>query len=293
MKTPHFQFERCQGIVWVCDIHSSSSYLNKDEMIDTTEEFFSRLHWLGKVAVNSAGGEFIKWTGDGFLAWFPVKLHREIGSQAANVLRTIWLLTIINNVTSLGVSPKVQFRLKHGLTIERDAILTKISDERAEYYDLIGRSVVLAFRIAGIKIDDFPGVVTQREIVELTASEDISYIKFKRLRINAEERLKYFKGDKLGTDSIYCSTNQKKQRSSIKTILRRIDRITASTTQQNEVEINSTITQFIEAMQSGPIWANQVLNEYIKFVREDLLGSLHKVKHVLETSQEKSEIPDV
>jgi len=34
------------------------------------------------MVVESAGGRFIKWTGDGFLAWFETPLHRELGKVA-------------------------------------------------------------------------------------------------------------------------------------------------------------------------------------------------------------------
>ena len=82
MKETSFTFERGRGVVWVCDIQNSSRFLNDDESVQAMEQFFPRLHWLGKVAVDAAGGRFVKWTGDGFLAWFPIELYRELGPQA-------------------------------------------------------------------------------------------------------------------------------------------------------------------------------------------------------------------
>lgn len=104
MKETTFTFERGRGIVWVCDIQDSSKHLNKNESAQAIEEFFQRLHWLGKLAVSAAGGQFVKWTGDGFLAWFPIELYRELGPQAAGVVNISKQITVINNVTGLGVS---------------------------------------------------------------------------------------------------------------------------------------------------------------------------------------------
>ena len=151
MKETKFSFERGRGLVWVCDVTNSSKYLNDDESVMAIEEFLPRLHWVAKAAVNAAGGHFVKWTGDGFLGWFPIELHRELGSQSAKVIEIIWHLSVINNVTKLGIEGSIPFHLRHGLTIEHDALITNISDEQGEFLDLIGRSVVLAFRLSGIK----------------------------------------------------------------------------------------------------------------------------------------------
>ena len=151
MKEGRFSFERGRGVVWVCDVESSSKHLNDDKSVSAMEEFLPRLHWLGKVAVSAAGGCFLKWTGDGFLAWFPIALHRELASKSPDVIEAIWHLTVMNNVTGLGVTERTRFHLRHGVTVEHDALITKISEEHGESIDLIGRSVVLAFRLAGIR----------------------------------------------------------------------------------------------------------------------------------------------
>ena len=101
MKETIFSFERGRGVVWVCDVANSSKYLNDDESVMTMEGFLPRLHWVAKLAVNAAGGQFVKWTGDGFLGWFPIELHRELGSQSAKVMEIIWCLTLMNNLRML------------------------------------------------------------------------------------------------------------------------------------------------------------------------------------------------
>jgi len=85
----NFQFERARGIVWVCDIANSTKLLNDNKTAGLIEEFLPRLHWLGIAIVKAAGGTFIKWTGDGFLAWFEIPLHRDLPFRARGVMRAL------------------------------------------------------------------------------------------------------------------------------------------------------------------------------------------------------------
>src|ERR1051326_3424248 len=59
-----FKFRRSRGVVWVCDVAGSSSRLNSETGVENTEAFLPRLYWVATLAVESAGGRFIKWTGD-------------------------------------------------------------------------------------------------------------------------------------------------------------------------------------------------------------------------------------
>ena len=77
----------------------------------------------------------MKWTGDGFLALFPIALHRELASKSPDVIEAIWHLTVMNNVTRLGVTERIPFHLRHGVTVEHDALITKISEEHGESID--------------------------------------------------------------------------------------------------------------------------------------------------------------
>src|SRR5437879_6459707 len=98
-----FAFARARGVVWVCDVARSTSVLNDDASVDALEEFLPRLYWTALQAVHAAGGVFVKWTGDGFLAWFETELERTLGKQAQAIFTTAWHLTFLINVTSLGV----------------------------------------------------------------------------------------------------------------------------------------------------------------------------------------------
>jgi len=125
-RPAEFEFDRSRGVVWVCDVAGSSSRLNSDGGVEDTEAFLPRLYWTAALAVESAGGKFIKWTGDGFLAWFETPLHRDLGRTACRCLEAVWHLTLMVNVTQLGLAPKRRFKIRHGLAYEQDALLTKI-----------------------------------------------------------------------------------------------------------------------------------------------------------------------
>lgn len=288
MRETSFTFERGRGVVWVCDIHNSSKILNNDESVEAIEEYFQRLHWLGRVAANAAGGQFVKWTGDGFLGWFPTELHRDIGPQAASVIDIIWQLTLVNNVTGLGIEAKPKFRLKHGLTVEHDAYLTMVSDENGQHFDLMGRAVVLAFRLAGMKVT-FPSIVTQRELVEAALGEGNSRVRFKKISMSTVERQKYFKGDKRAATNLYASAERNPRPRSMNSLLRSIQKTIAEAEKPQTVqdETDPIIRRFMEDLLAGPTWTQEVFMNYIKFLREDMLGTLKVVASELDCLTQK------
>ena len=106
-----FQFDRSRGIVWVCDVIKSSKYLNDDESVSDLEQFLPRLYWVSNVLVEAYGCQFIKWTGDGFLAWCPLPLHRELGKKAAAIIFAATMLGHLVNVTQLGIDTKKKIKV--------------------------------------------------------------------------------------------------------------------------------------------------------------------------------------
>jgi class 3 adenylate cyclase len=71
MTSREFTFQRGRGLVWVCDLEGSTKLLNDNGAVTAIEDFLPRFHWLARAVVDAFGGQFIKWNGDGFLAWFP------------------------------------------------------------------------------------------------------------------------------------------------------------------------------------------------------------------------------
>ena len=277
-----FSFDRGRGLVWVCDIENSSGLLNDNESVSAMEEYLPRLHWLGRIAINAAAGRFIKWTGDGFLGWFPIDLHRDLGGQAAKVLRAIWHLSVLSNVTRLGVDASARPRLRHGLTMEHDALITSVADKSGKSIDLIGRSVVLAFRLAGIKCG-FPNIVTQREIVETTSDEDIALMEFRRLRLSAPDRLRYFKGQQYGIGDLYESRERRHRKLSKHSLLRNVRKTIAHVedSDSDSIPVDNTVQSLVDHLQSGPEWTREVLVSYVRFLRNNVLGAIKKAERLL------------
>jgi len=129
------------------------------------------------------------------------------------------MLTLFVNVTQLCISSKERIRIRHAVTYEKDALLIDIQhsgDMKSK--DVLGRSVVAAFRLSGISCS-FPGIVTHREVLRAREDADInSSITFKALPITTDMRLRYFKGEKFGSREVYVTADRapRRRRASIK-----------------------------------------------------------------------------
>jgi class 3 adenylate cyclase len=278
-----FEFERSRGIVWVCDLASSSKYLNDNQTADELEKFLPKLYWTASMAVDAAGGKFIKWTGDGFMAWFETPLHRMLGEKAATVFDAAWYLTLLINVTQLGLKPKRKFKIRHGIAYEQDALLIKISRVGGyESLDLVGRAVVLAFRLSEIQAE-FPNIVTQKELVVASAAFDQGHRKFLKWQVSADDKLKYFKGERWGTDAVYVSSDKVRRAKNTKSLLKQAQAAIdlAEGRRSPSDERIRFVMSFLKNMEAGPDWCREVLDEYTHFLREGLLGSLKGVVPIL------------
>ncbi len=287
-----FEFDRSRGVVWVCDLANSSQYLNDDALANTLEEFLPRLYWTAIMTVESAGGQFIKWSGDGFLAWFETSLHRDLGQVASEVFNAAWHLTFLVNVTQLGLSPKRKFHIRHGITYEHDAMLVKITHaDGHKSLDLIGRAVVLAFRISGIKAS-FPDIVTHRELVEASDPYRKIGTSFQRKKITKEERLKYFKGHDWKINQIFISVNRKIISKSIKTTINTAKKAIAKAEKPSTPsDENSFSMQFLKNMMSGPKWCRDVVSEELQFLRDGFLGPLKTLVPIMENLDRQKSAP--
>lgn len=284
-----FAFARARGVVWVCDVEGSSKFLNDNKSAGDLEAFLPRLYWTSSMLVEEAGGTFIKWTGDGFLAWFEIPLHREIGAGTAAAISAIEHLTLLVNVTQLGTSPKKKFKLRHGLAFEHDALLTNISHlDGHQGLDVMGRAVVLAFRLSGVPAT--PGIAVHGDVVKGYRDHGRGRIYFKKWTPTAEDHLKFFKGERWGTGSLYVSTEAPRRRRSLRFAVRKAKRALASAEGKTDVnpEEVAFIQRFLERFANGPRWCKSVLDEYTRFVREELLGSVLRFVELAERLDQRT-----
>ena len=278
-----FEFERSRGVVWVCDLANSSAFLNDDSTVDALEEFLPRLYWTAVQAVESARGLFVKWTGDSFLAWFETPLERKLGDRVNSIFEAAWYLTFLVNVTQLGVSSHRKLRIRHGIAYEPDAQLLSVKHvDNHISLDLIGRAVVLAFRMSGMPCP-FPGIVTQSKLAK-AYSRVGGRTFFRKRTITPEERLKFFKGQRLGTDTIYVTADRVSRQKSLRSVVTMMRRaISAAQERGGSDARRRTFTDaFFDRMVHGPDWCREVLQAEVRFIDEELLGSLMKVLPILE-----------
>jgi hypothetical protein len=272
----NFSFERSRGIVWVCDLVNSAKYLNDNSCAGDLEEFLPRLHWTGMIATEAANGRFLKWTGDGFLAWFETPLYREIGQKAAAVFQAVWHLSFIVNVTQLAVKSSKRFMVRHGIAFEHDALLTNIKDAKGhEMLDITGRGVVLAFRLSGIPAS-FPGLVTDGSLLKSAREFGYKSTEFKSWIPSAEDRLRFFKGERYGTGNLYVSSDKTPRKKSVTSTLKHSKRLvdaveSKSMVPTGELDVES---RFCSMMSNGPSWAKTAIAKEHQFIEKDMLGAL-------------------
>jgi class 3 adenylate cyclase len=281
-----FGFKRSRGIVWACDIPHSSSYLNANATAGALEEFLPRLYFVANLITEAAGGRFVKWTGDGFLSWFETPLHRDIETIARSAFWAARDLSFLVNVTQLGVRSDKKFTVRHGLTYEHDAMVLHIGHTDAfSSIDLIGRGVVLACRLASVQ-GKYPSIATNRELVQVGGL----YASFRKWRVSREDNLRYFKGERWGTNDLFISVERKtSRRRSLDSVIREGERAIKKAEQGGDANEPSLkhVTEFINSMLNGPAWCREVIQEEARFIDQDLKGSLKKLIHVFKTSKEK------
>ena len=271
---------RSRGLTWVCDISKSSTYLNSDEMAGDLEDFLPRLHWAASIAVEAVGGELIQWTGDGFIAWFELRLEREMRRACDKIIEAIWYFTTFVNVTQLGVAPAMPFRIRHGLTYEPDALVTTITHKDDHRSKIIGgRHVVLAFRLAGIE-SDFPNLATQRKVASCLSPSCKLFVNLKAWKPGKEDLLKYFKGQTYETKGLYVSGVPKKRRAQDDAWVPRVKRTIVRLEESGDGvadDGSDFVRNFFAEMKSGPDWCVASVDEfvaYLRALREELLGEL-------------------
>jgi class 3 adenylate cyclase len=289
IKESKFTFtRRSRGVLWVADIVGSTKYLNDDEAVSQLEEFLPRLHWVARLIVTASGGKFVKWTGDGFLAWFEMPLHRNLGRTAFIALRLAALLTLLTHITQFGLAhEKRKFRIRHAVMYEQDALLMKTGGRQS--FDLIGRNVVLAFRAVSVPTE-FPFIISQKEIVE--ASKDQFPAHFVHWTPKDEDILKYFKGESWATRSLYVTAMKKVKPRNFEAALKSLRRIAKRhedtmkiVSDQGQKMLSEHDAKLVRAMEegfkNGPPWAQQTVADTGRFLT-DFYGGLKPLVNFLE-----------
>ena len=284
-----FEGRRARGIVWVCDLASSSKYLNNNESAEALEKFLERFLFMSLIFVEAAGGKYIKWTGDGFLAWFETPLYRNAGSVASRVFNAAWYLSLLVNVTQLNVESRPKFKIRHAVTYEHDGLHISLSHSNKNSTDVLGRAVVLAFRLSSIK-GEFPSIVTQRGLVKESTDR---LMNFKKLSFSKEERMKYFKDEAWGISEIFISSDRPHRRVGARPNLKRIKPALALAEGQKPVSGDRAafIGKLADELESGPEWCKEVWKTWADFIHNELFIPLKESLPKLEAQTSRQATP--
>jgi hypothetical protein len=200
-------------------------------------------------------------------------LHRDINQIIASALEAIWHLSFTVNVTQLKSQGAAKITLRHGLTYEHDALITELTHKNGHRsIDIIGRAVVLAFRLSSISAH-FPCVVMDATVAKAAKEGCWPHVNVKSWNPTAADVLRYFKGEKWGTRGLALSA-EKRANHSLRAIVKKSTRIIAEVEQGTSIKLSSFSVRYTEALQSGPEWARAVLHDEAVFIKESLLGPL-------------------
>lgn len=273
----------------MCDLSKSSTFLNDNDSASALETFLPRLYWASAMAVEAAGGRFIKWTGDGFLAWFETPIHRLMSNTTDQIFHAAYFLTVLVNVTQLGVKSEQKLRIRHGVCFEHDALLINISHSDHQSLDLIGRAVVLAFRLSGLSAG-FPNIVTQQDLIA-AASPPRGY-SWKKRSLTRDERLKYFKGEEWGTKALFVSSGETKKPRSIASTLKTMKGAIATFDGPEASSEDSFGAKLVPKMLKGPEWCRVVMKEYgdhTKQLYDAVLNALPVIESLAKEPKQKGQ----
>jgi len=103
-----------EAVIWYCDLRGftrSSDTLTRDTVITLLNDYFDT---MGNIVI-SAGGEILKFMGDGMLAMFPVANARGRADMALKAARAaasvLDAMKVLNRIRAAADEPVVRFGL--------------------------------------------------------------------------------------------------------------------------------------------------------------------------------------
>lgn len=249
------------------------------------ESFLPRLHWVASQLAPVRLGTFIKWTGDGFLVWFEVPLHRDLGPAASNAFYLIDTVSRLVSTTQLGVDSPRRVELRHGLTYEQDALITTITFPGGmQLLDLLGREVVLAFRLSSRK-SAWPSIVTQKEILDAVGPDPVPNTRFRRWTLSSEDRLRYFKGEVRKGLKLYetASPKRKAKPLNVQQYVKRARKMADSMNDYDPSKLEEAWVALIARANSAPAWARELAKSYSQFLIDEHKEARRLLRRVADT----------
>jgi hypothetical protein len=141
------------------------------------------------------------------------------------------------------------------------------SGKEPEKLNIIGRSVVLAFRCSGIR-GEFPSIVTVKELVP---KDDRRFVTWNATK---EERLKFFKGEKFGVNELRITGYRDKQISDWGLEGKKLAKRLIRSIHENKGKF---IIEVLEKMDNGPKWCSEISQFEKKFIEDRIVEPMNKL----------------
>jgi len=162
-----------EAVIWYCDLRGftrASDTLPRDAIITLLNDYFDT---MGNI-VTSAGGEILKFMGDGMLAIFPVPAPGERSETALRAVRAatsaVDAMLVLNRIRSAEGEPTVRF----GLALHiGEVMFGNIGASRRLDFTVIGPAVNHAARLEKLCAPLDRSVLLSPAIAELLAAHQV------------------------------------------------------------------------------------------------------------------------
>ena len=168
-------------------------------------------------------------------------------------------LTFMNNFTKMDTKINEGVLLRHGIAFEEDALITTINSDDMKGTDILGRNVVLAFRLSSFE-HLFPNISIHGDLV----SDGLKYYdSLKKLDLTDEQIAKIFKGQKYQTDNLYqldISNSYKKHKNEplkekLESLINDLEKPEITEKKRKDYSFYERLDNLLLA---GPVWAKNI-----------------------------------
>ena len=199
--------ERASRLVLAGDLAGfHSSYVSGNQVV--LEEMLRRFYVLSSLVVRAAGGELVKYTGDGFLAvWDMAADFRENARVALGIDYAAFVLSAFVRVSRLDLGSALPVHVRQAMTVEPAALRIGYREGAGPVrHDYVGKMINLAFRIQALP-GSFPFMAAHQDFLDvaqmyLPESQGLRYAK---RPVSEEEVDRVFKGTVAGADSVFTA----------------------------------------------------------------------------------------
>lgn len=162
-----------EAVIWYCDLRGFtrlSDTLPRDEVVSLLNDYFST---MGDI-VTKAGGEILKFMGDGMLAMLPIEQPDERAAVALRATRAAAsvsdAMTVLNRIRAIAGEPEVRF----GLALHvGEVMFGNIGASRRLDFTVIGPAVNYTARLEKLCVPLARPVILSAALAALVPERDI------------------------------------------------------------------------------------------------------------------------